>query len=182
MPRIIVGNKGKRDIAGIRSIDYKYKYKDELDLKPGSKLHDSIVDRVMELADFSHGEISPQFPKWNKIDDVLTAYIQPDEEEKKVKRGDTRKPTSIVFPYSYAILDALLTYMVMAFIREPIFKYEAVSGKDHIGGQLLEAVVAQHCRQSKVALQLHTLYRDSFAYGEATRYLLGKLRLVRDLT
>ncbi len=187
MPRIIVGNSGRASLTEAKLRDYDYNYPDKLDFKPGSTLHDTTVDRIIELATFSQDHISSQFGRWRKIDDVLTAYIHIDDYEKKVKAYDPRKPVSIVFPYSYGIMDALLTYMSMAFIREPILKYEGVSGKDYSGAVLLEAVINNQCIRSKVALRLHTLFRDSFAYSRgyaipSWEVITGKKSIIREET
>jgi hypothetical protein len=96
---------------------------------------------------------------------VLSAYIDWDEEEIDLKADDARKPVSIIFPYSYAILETILSYMVAAFFQEPIFRYEGVSPEDELGAIMLEKVVDVHCNKSKVALNLHTMFRDAMVYG-----------------
>lgn len=170
MPNIVNGSvEGYLD-AGFLQTSYEYDYPTvedrELDLRPGkSKLHRKLVDEVMKKARASHSVISNRFDSWREIDKLLVTYIRPDEEEQKVKETDDRRPTSIVFPYSYAVLETLLTYLSDVFLDDPIFRYEGSSPEDTVGAILLELVVQKHCQKHKVGLALHTQWRDALAYG-----------------
>ena len=144
---------------------YDYDYPDELNLKPGSKLHDKIRDEVLLRAQEANASVSNRYASWNKIDEVLTTYIPLDQEEEDIKYADERKPVSIIFPYTYAIHETVLTYLINAFLTEPIFRYEGVSPEDTVGAIMLEKVIEVHCNKAKIALALHTMYRDSLAYG-----------------
>ncbi len=148
--------------------DYGYKYPNGLDLRPGSELHSKIIDEVTRRARDSYSVMSRRHKDWNKIDETLTTYITLDDEEELIKSKDSRKPVSIVVPFSYAVLDTLLTYMSMVFLSDPIFKYKGVTSEDVIGTMMLEKVIQTQCNYSKVALSLHTQFRDSFAYGLGT--------------
>lgn len=159
----IVGNRNSTDFKSKDSFDYEYP--DGLDLKPGSKLHNEIADKIRKRAFASNAVMSKRYPDWNEIDRTLTAYIQLDDKEENMKYNDARKPASIVFPYSYAIMDTLLSYLVAAFFQDPIFRFEGVSPEDTIGAIMLEKVIDLHCNKSKVALNLHTMFRDNLAYG-----------------
>jgi len=63
------------------------------------------------------------------------------------------------------MLEALLTYMSMAFFQDPMFQYEGVEDDDTIGAMLLELLIRLHCIKTKVPLAVHTVIRDSLAYG-----------------
>jgi hypothetical protein len=145
--------------------DFEYEYPDGLDLHPNSKLHKKLKDLILERAREASTHISTRFESWREIDQFLTAYKRIDKEEAEVLDDDPRKPVSIVFPYSYAILETLLSYMMAAFFQDPIFRYEGYSPDDVVGAILLEKVVNLHCNKFKVMLNLHTMFRDSFAYG-----------------
>jgi hypothetical protein len=145
--------------------DYGYKYPNNLDLKPGSKLHQETLGKLLSYARDSASIISRRFDKWVEIDNKLQAFIPISAEEAQVKRADPRKPVSIVFPYSYAILETLVSYLVSAFTPEPIFRYEGVGPEDTAGATLMERVINVHCAKTKVGLNLHTLFRDASAYG-----------------
>lgn len=166
MPNILDPNKHNRlGSPGLKDVRYDYDYPDGLDFQPGSKLHERIKREVLRRAQDSYSVMQARFDSWNKIDETLTCYMTLDESESKVQAKDSRKPVSIVVPYSYATLETILTYLMAAFFREPIFLYEGVSPEDTIGAILLEKVVDLHVARMKVALSLHTIMRDSLAYG-----------------
>lgn len=168
MPNVIRGESTYKDTSEMKAANYNYDYPEGLDLKPGSKLHEKIKEKLLERTRESHRAMEPRFDSWNKVDHVLTAYIEADAQEIAVQAKDSRKPVSIVFPYSYAMMETLLTYLMMAFIQDPIFRYEGYSPEDTVGAMLLELVVKRHTEKSKVALNLHTMFRDALAYGVGT--------------
>jgi hypothetical protein len=152
----------------LKNLEYKYP-KDAnnkaMDLKPGSILHNKIIEEVNRRAQASYDVMKRRHPYWNAIDEKLTSYITLDEKETLIKANDVRKPVAVVVPYSYATLETLITYMVTAFLELPYFKYEGVGDEDVIGAALLEKIIEIHCNRFRVGLSLHTNFRDALAYG-----------------
>jgi hypothetical protein len=144
---------------------YNYEYPFGLNLVPGSKLHSRIVEEVMNRAKESRRHMEQRFSGWDEIDKVLSVYIYQDEEDRKTKKKDPRKPTTIVVPTMLASLDTILTYMATSLWTVPFFKYEGVSPGDIIGAILLEKVIELQGNRSKFGLNLHTMWRDAFVYG-----------------
>lgn len=165
MPYIVNGSPNRKDLTDLRKKDLGYTYPQNMDLRPGSEMHNMIVDEVMMRANASHSVLSSRFDSWNKIDQVLTAYIPSDDKELKVKSADSRKPTSIIFPYTYAVKETLQTYAMSALVQDPIFQYEGVGPEDTIGAILLEKKVQLDCMKTKVPLALHTQFGDGISYG-----------------
>ena len=165
MPYIVTGNPGSGQLTDFSRESYDYEYPDGLDLKPGSDFHNELKGKILLRATESRNEMSKRFPSWNEIDRVLTTYIPLKDKEKTLKNKDTTKPVSIVFPYTYAMLEALLTYMSLAFFQDPMFQYEGVGPEDVKGSSLLELVIRLHCMKTKVPLALHSILRNAFAYG-----------------
>src|SRR3989304_4881767 len=165
MPYIVRGEPSswKSDIYSRETYNYEYPY--GLDLKPGSKLHNKLRDRIWQRATEARHEISKRYGHWREIDRTLTTYIPLKEIEDKIKKKDPNKPVSIVFPYSYSMLEALLTYLTLAFFQDPMFQYEGVEDSDTVGAMLMELVIRLHCIKSKVPLNVHTVLRDSLCYG-----------------
>ena len=162
MPNIVQGSQSEWLITGkVKS----YTYPQGKDLSPKSAISKKIVDHVLRLARESASSMAERHPYWNNIDNTLNCYIRLDDKEKKSLRDDERKPVSIVFPHSYALLETTLSYLCAAFFKDPIFKYKGNTQDDMMGAKLLELVIQQQCARSKVALSLHTAFRDSLAYG-----------------
>ena len=164
MPYNIV-NPDQSISASTRAAEYEYEYPRDLNLKPGSELHQRILTRTMQYGLESSRITSQRHRAWNSVDETLTAYIPISHKEREVLKKDPRKPVSIVFPYSYAILETLISYMVAAFFPDPMFRYEGVSPEDIAGAELMQKIIALHCSRMKVALNLHTFFRDAGAYG-----------------
>ena len=165
MPYIVRGEPSswKEDIYNKKTFDYEYP--NGLDLKPGSDFHNKLRTKIWQRATESRHEISKRFDSWREIDKTLTAYIPLKDKEEQLKKKDSSKPVSIVFPYTYSMLEALLTYLTMAFFQDPIFQFEGVEDDDTIGAMLLELVIRLHCIKNKVPLNVHTVLRDCLGYG-----------------
>ena len=145
--------------------EHGYEYPLGLDLRPDSDFHKSLRTKIWQRARVSRNQIQKRFSSWRKIDRTLTTYIPADDAEELLKDKEPKKPISIVFPYTYSMLEALLTYMSAAFFQDPVFQYEGVEDSDVLGAMLMELVVKVHCVKNKVILPLHTVLRDSLSYG-----------------
>jgi len=165
VPYILTGDTLRVDTSAFLDKDYGYDYPNDLDLRPSSELHTALVSRLLRYGLESSRLTTHRHSSWNALDTKLTAYIATSGQEKEVQLKDKRKPVSIVFPYSYAILETLLSYFTAAFLQEPIFRYEGMGPEDIAGAILLEKVIMLHCVRSKIALNLHTMFRDACAYG-----------------
>jgi len=168
MVNVVQGNTEYRNMSEIdfERIDAPdYEYPNDLDLRPWTEDHRRIKDRIMERARESSNVMSSRYKNWNKIDKIMTAYIRTSDKEKDVKTKDDRKPVSILFPYSYVMMETMLSYMVGVFFQDPIFKYEGWSAEDTIGAILMERVIQLHCERFKTELNIHTMLRDAFTYG-----------------
>jgi len=144
---------------------HDYSYPMGLNLRPGTKVHDLIVSRVMQMVRESHREISSRYASWDKVDETLNAYSLMDAQDKKEKREDSRRPVSVVIPISFAILDTLLTQLVTTFADGPLFHYAGVGPEDQVPAMLAEMAIDVQSRRNKVLLALYTQWRDAMAYG-----------------
>jgi len=163
MPNVIQGSPATGTI--LTSGDMGYKYPFDLDLKPGSQLHSKIIAKLSQYAEDSYTVMSKRHGTWNEIDKTLKVFIPLSEAEKLIKGSDSRKPTSIVVPYSYATLETMLAYMMRAFLSGDIFLFDGVGPEDTIPAKLLELVVNQQVRRFKSTLDIYASLRDSLSYG-----------------
>lgn len=144
---------------------FDYEYPNGLKLKPGTPLSNEICQKVFDYALMAHTKISERYDSWGKMDNILQAYIPLDDEEVAVQEKDSRKPVSIIFPYTYAIKETLATYAYNALVQDPIFQYQGVSSEDTVGAVLLQKKIQMDCIKSKVALSIYTMINDALAYG-----------------
>ena len=161
----VIGNAESQNITDLRSADLQYEYPDGLDLKPGSRLHESLKKHVMSCARVGHNHMQKRYSSWREVDRVTSAYVELDETEKEIKKADARRPVSIVFPYSYVVQETVLSYLVSAFLQDPVFTYEGAKAEDEIGAILMTHKVQMDCRKYKAGLAFHTMFRDGFSYG-----------------
>lgn len=166
MPIVQQGSIEGQQTAGIFT-DGKisYEYPEGLNLHPDSTLHKKLKSKILRMSRESNAVMSRRHDSWRRIDQLLTAYIPTSDAENKVVEDDIRKPVSIIFPYTYSIMETLLAYLTSAFLPDPIFRYEGVGPEDVIGSILMEHVVGVHSIKSKIGLNLHTMFRDSLSYG-----------------
>ena len=167
MPNIVQGA-ATEEVAFSQDVkrgEYRGRYPNGLDLNPSSDLHKKLVNLVMEKARIAHHRLREKFPEWEKIDDSLTAFVDLSEAEEDVKSADERKPVSIVIPLSYATLETLLTYFAAVFLQDPVFQYGPREPRDIIKAAKMEYLVQYQVELGKMALGLHTQWRDAFSYG-----------------
>ena len=165
MPYIVRGEPSTYNAEIYSKQNYDYDYPNGLNLKPDSDFHTKLRNRIWQRANESRHEISKRFPYWREVDKTLTVYIPLSDKETTLRKKDPTKPVSIVFPYTYSMMESLLTYLSMAFFQDPMFQYEGVEDSDTVGAMLLELVIRLHCIKTKVPLALHTVLRDCLGYG-----------------
>jgi len=165
MPNIVHGNLENNFNHAIFAEDLDYDYPEGTDLRPNSELHNKLVNNIMQRAREANAIISNRFDAWKEVDHTLTTYIDLTESEQDLQKTDPLKPVSIVFPYTHAILETVLGYLISAFVQNPMIRYEGTSPEDTIGAIMMEQIIEKHNRHFKTALPLHTMYRDDLAYG-----------------
>lgn len=170
MPPHIIGSptaqKPNSELKGLRDVDYTYRYPRGLDLKPGSELHEELRGKIWERIWDSRRVMQTKYDDWRRMDDTLKAYVPAEPRAIRKSDDEERDPLErIIMPVTFANLETLLTYMTTAFLQDPIFSYEGVGPEDAYGAFLMTHHVARQCHRSRVGLNLHTQWRDAFAYG-----------------
>lgn len=160
-----MGNSGGGQSTWFKEVTYDYDYPAGLKLKPGEKLHDDIVTKLMNYATQSYNVMQRRHASWNVVDDKLNIYITPTTREEERVAADANAPVSIVVPQSFAVMETILTYFVGAFLQDPIFMYEGAGPEDMAGAKLMELLIEYQMRRSQGGLALHTMFRDSITYG-----------------
>ena len=171
---VVVLNEGKwNDGAGSLGVNYEThnytgRYPSGLNLRPDSPEHGRLLSILRQMALDSRAKIDNRFASWDAIDEHLTSYIDLSAQQKEDEAKETyvkKKPIQIVVPMSQAVLEVLLTYMVSAFLEDPIFRYDWVGDEDALGCILMERLIEVQSRRAKVGLALHTQWRDAFSLG-----------------
>ena len=168
MPNVVQGALSQ-EIEGIRDVpkgEYTDRYPDGMNLHPDSEEHRKLLNLVLQKAKVGHEHVQKRYPQWEQIDNSLSAFIDLSESEEDLKAKDPRKPVSMVIPLSYATLESLLTFFTSVFLmNDPILQYGAREPGDIIKAAKLEHLINHQADMGKMALGLHTQWRDAFAYG-----------------
>ncbi len=161
MPRMYIQDETAHEFG---SLDYGYP--DGLDLVPGSDLHENIVHFVEEKVRVGRDMITYKESTWDSIEDTLSMYIKLSDEEEILKSNNPNTPVSIVVPYSYAILNTIMSYLVEVFLNDPMWRYEGTgSVQDEIGAIKMERVIAHNVYSNKIDLAAYIFLRDCIVYG-----------------
>lgn len=167
--------------------EYRPLYPNGKNLKPGSELHDRLVDLILTYARESERQMVRKHPKWRAIDHKMTAYITLTEYEEYIKSKDENKPVSVVVPEMYSNRETLLTYMMAVFGEAPFLRYAGWGPEDILGAILLEKTVEFQTKKTKMMLACNSMFSDSFTYGIGVattdwRVDVGKRPVVENLS
>lgn len=168
MPVTLEGNRKKSRMGDdVFKKDFGYEYPEDLDLRPGSKFHDFLKDKIMERAQASHRVMSKYKDRWYEIDKVLRVYVPP--EKRKTAKSDQKRRekqyADLIIPESYATKETILTYYMSAFMQNPIWQYEGVGPEDVVGAKLLTHLIDHQAQRARMGLNLHTMFEDDTKYG-----------------
>lgn len=158
------GSGGAEHTTNFRHLNFDYDYPRELDLEPGSEMHQNILSRIKRRAQQSHSAMSNKHSDWQEIDQSLKGYVRREWDREEDDEDNSPMP-QVVLPHSYANLETILTYMTTAFLQDPIFRFDPQGPEDAHKAFLLERVIAHQARKKNFGLNLHTMWRDGFAYG-----------------
>lgn len=143
---------------------FDYEYPDGLDLKPGSTLSEKLITYIDELCAASKGMMAQYRQLWKKVDWKLNAYVAPEDANPRNEIKD--KPREIVVPMTYRNKQVFLAALNGIFIRDPIFKYRPMPGKDSLlNAAVTEYLVQRHALWFSLGLSLNTVWGDAISYG-----------------
>ena len=162
--RMLANRRGVRERAQKRSFDYDYPR--GLDLRPGTDLHDRLVDMVNEHAFASEQVVQNVRSDWKKYDWAMSAYVPDTAFQQRNKQQNWRQPVNVVIPSLWAQLETYITYLMGTFVQGDIHRYQGVGGKEGlIKGSLMQRVVGLQSMWFREPLALNTMFRDSIVYG-----------------
>lgn len=139
-------------------------------LRFGTKEHDRVRDAIRHRYDISVLKLTNSFKRWREAEDLFTFYLK--ESEADLKRRLEREMrgkqtyTTLVVPYSYAILMTAHTYWASVFLsRNPINQYTARHGETHDQVQAIEALIDYQVQVGEMIIPLFHWLMDMGKYG-----------------
>lgn len=158
------------------SPNYGYKYPNGLNLHPESEVHKKLLSHLMDYFAYSYESVSGKYEEMREIDDTLNVFIDLSDAQKKIKNADSNEPVKIVVAQTFANLETYLAFMTTLFSPPPVLKYTTGGGGEDLQGVLkLQKVVQRQFEKARGILNMHTWWRDGYAYGRG--YMVPRWRV-----
>lgn len=132
-------------------------------------MHERVLCAVRQRYMMSRDKMSDRHSKWQEMEDQFQMYTKPTKNDKK--REDLRTQgvpqyTTIVIPYSLAMLLTAHTYWSSVFLgRTPIFQYQGRHGETAQNEQAVEAVMDYQIGVGQNMIPLYIWLMDAGKYG-----------------
>ena len=141
-----------------------------LDFRPGSKLHDKIVDEITRRCTLSKRMTDAVAPEWREVDKMLEGFMPEGEFDALRKLDDARKPVVIVVPKMFMVREAMLAYLWQAYFSESVIhKYRGLGdAMATVRAGLLERINMIQSSMFKERLRILNMCDDGLKYGRGT--------------
>lgn len=137
-------------------------------LAAGSDTHAKMVKFLKDRLETSERKMGNFYPRWRVNERKVQGYVNlPDYEkiwEEGNKKGAPPKVVSIQIPYSFAVIQTIVTYLIHTFCgRQPIFQvgtYNEMANE----ARNMEIMLQYNCDHSKIILQIYEMLMSSQVY------------------
>lgn len=139
-------------------------------IPPDGELHSFLRRRIEARIKYSTSKKADNIKKWEQAEDAALAYL-PEKEEDAIRRSDRElrgntRYTTIVIPYSYAILMAAHTYMTSVFFaRSPVHQFAGRHGESEQQVSALEALISYQVETGEHLVPYYIWMYDMGKYG-----------------
>lgn len=127
--------------------------------------HRRLREAVLSRLDRSRRRMKDRYGAWNDADALLRCYVD------KTKKDDDGKALSpyardIVIPYSYAVQQIYVTYLMAVFTaKEPMFPIQGYGPEDSRSAEAAEHVLAYQMDRMTGNLMIYAFFQDVLRYG-----------------
>lgn len=130
-----------------------------------------ILREIQSRVRASQRKLGQKYKDWEEAENKALAYLPATVVDKKREaERDQGKPqyTTIVIPYSYAVVMAAHTYITSVFLgRNPVFQYTGRHGESQQQVQAMEALVDYQLLVGRMLPPLYIWLHDVLKYGVA---------------
>jgi hypothetical protein len=139
------------------------------EIRSDSPLGKRILSECRSRVLASEREISSKLSKWSEEEDKALAYIPESAlDQKRRRRRENGLPeyTTIVIPYTYAVLMSAHTYLTSVFMgRSPIWQFSGRHGESMQSIQAMEALIDYQMMVGRNIVPLYIWLYDGLKYG-----------------
>lgn len=141
-----------------------------LDIKPESPIHKRLLEALNARFRLSGDRMLRLHDRWRKSEDQFLAFLPERDIDQKRRQerevGGKPQYTTIVLPYTYAMLMSAHSYWTTVFLsRDPIFQYAGRHGESQQKTQAVEALIAYQVQVGEMLLPFYFWLLDAGKYG-----------------
>lgn len=135
-----------------------------------SDLHRKITKMLSDRIKFAQRAQMTKHKAWQKAEDAVLAYVPESDldAKRRTKREGSGEPkyTTIMLPYSFAMLMSAHTYLTSVFFaRSPVHQYMGRHGETEQQCQMLEAVISYQVEVGDMLGPYYLWIYDTCKYG-----------------
>lgn len=140
-----------------------------IDLAPGTSEHAKVLKYVKDRLERSERAMSDFYPRWRVNERKLQAYVTLNDYERILasanNRGAPPKIVSLVMPYTHAVVQTVVTYLIHTFCgRQPIFQVGSYDGNRAEAARKLEKLLQYNADKTKLILQIYNMLTNAEVY------------------
>lgn len=141
-----------------------------LKIAPDSPLHKNLLTKVRARVQLAQKDRTTIEGKWRRAEEIVLAYVPESDADllrknKRENEGDPRY-TTIMIPYSYALLMSAHTYWTSVFFgRNPVHQFAGLHGEGEMQVLALEALISYQCEVGEMLAPYYIWLYDSGKYG-----------------
>lgn len=140
-----------------------------LEIKPGSDRSRRILSALNDRHKLSKRDMAKRHKKWKENEEKLLAYL-PEREVDATRRlereGGKPQYTTLVLPYTYAMVMTAHTYWTTVFLgRSPVFQFTGRHGEGQQRVQAMEALIDYQVQVGRMLVPLYIWLLDVGKYG-----------------
>lgn len=141
-----------------------------LKIDPSSPLHKNLISKVSSRISLAQKGQTSRYEKWRRAEELVLAYT-PESTVDSARRNDREnrgepKYTTIMLPYTYALLMSAHTYWTSVFFaRTPVHQYAGRHGEGEQQVLALEALISYQCDVGEFLAPYYIWLYDAGKYG-----------------
>lgn len=140
-----------------------------MEIAPGTALSRRILDALKERHKLSQRDMAKRHKQWKENEEKILAYLperEVDASRRVEREGGKPQYTTIVLPYTYAMLMTAHTYWTTVFLgRTPVFQYTGRHGEAQQKIQAMEALIDYQVHVGEMLVPLYIWLLDVGKYG-----------------
>ncbi len=138
-------------------------------IKPNTERHRTILTALRNRFRLSERHMEQRHKKWRDAEEQFIAFLPErdiDAHRRSIREGGKPQYTTIVVPFTYAVLMTAHTYWTTVFLsRNPVFQFAARHGETKMNVQAVESLIEYQMTVGEMLVPLYIWLMDAGKYG-----------------